>query len=534
MTGAIEAHGWGWRHAGRRAWALRGLDLRDRAPGSGSCCSAPRAPASRRCSRRWPASSTRRAAARRRASCSSTGEARAPRAIGSGLVFQDPESELVMGRAGDDVAFGLENRCVPAGEIWSRVDAALAAVGFPYGRGSPDARAVRRRAAAAGARRHPGPVAVAAAARRADREPGSRRRGARARRRCAACSTASGATMLMVEHRVDAALPTGRPRRGARGGRRGASPMARRARSSRATATSWRPRGLGAGRPRPAPPARRRPAARDTLARRAGRRSRYPGAERPAPAADRRSSPLLRGAGDHRAERKRQVDARPAAGRPAAANRRAPWSPARRSRRGHGHEPIWRWAARRPGDAPSAPSSRTRSTSSSTGSVRDGAGARARSRQAIAPTRGARRAEELLERLHLAALAEANPFTLSGGEKRRLSVATALAAAPSVLVLDEPTFGQDRRTSMEMLELLAALRDEGRAVCVVTHDLPFADAPRGPHASTLETPPCEPPRAPSGPATRRAAGAGESAGQAGRGDRVMAVLLRVAGRRHRR
>ena len=52
-------------------------------------------------------------------------------------------------------------------------------------------------------------------------------------------------------------------------------------------------------------------------------------------------------------------------------------------------------------------------------------------------------------------------------------MATALAAAPSVLVLDEPTFGQDRRTWIELLDLLAGLRDEGRAVCVVSHDPEF-------------------------------------------------------------
>jgi energy-coupling factor transport system ATP-binding protein len=86
------------------------------------------------------------------------------------------------------------------------------------------------------------------------------------------------------------------------------------------------------------------------------------------------------------------------------------------------------------------------------------------------------RADELLERLRLAHLAGANPFTLSGGEKRRLSVATALATAPALIVLDEPTFGQDRRTWAELLHLMAALRDDGRGVVFVSHDRAFVEA----------------------------------------------------------
>jgi energy-coupling factor transport system ATP-binding protein len=78
--------------------------------------------------------------------------------------------------------------------------------------------------------------------------------------------------------------------------------------------------------------------------------------------------------------------------------------------------------------------------------------------------------DELLDHLNLAGLAEANPFTLSGGEKRRLSVATALATAPALLVLDEPTFGQDARTWDALAVLLAEQRDAGRAIVAVTHD----------------------------------------------------------------
>jgi energy-coupling factor transport system ATP-binding protein len=84
--------------------------------------------------------------------------------------------------------------------------------------------------------------------------------------------------------------------------------------------------------------------------------------------------------------------------------------------------------------------------------------------------------EELLERLRLTRLARANPFTLSGGEQRRLSVATALATAPRMLVLDEPTFGQDSLTWSELVTLIGELVDEGRAVVAMTHDLDFVDA----------------------------------------------------------
>jgi energy-coupling factor transport system ATP-binding protein len=81
--------------------------------------------------------------------------------------------------------------------------------------------------------------------------------------------------------------------------------------------------------------------------------------------------------------------------------------------------------------------------------------------------------DELLSRLRLTHLAEANPYTLSGGEARRLSVATALAAAPRLLILDEPTFGQDRTTWFSLAQLLAELRDEGHGAIAITHDDAF-------------------------------------------------------------
>lgn len=86
------------------------------------------------------------------------------------------------------------------------------------------------------------------------------------------------------------------------------------------------------------------------------------------------------------------------------------------------------------------------------------------------------KAKELLERFRLGRYANANPYTLSGGEKRRLTVAASLAAAPRVLILDEPTFGQDRKTWMQIIKLIASLRADGVSVIVVTHDKELVDA----------------------------------------------------------
>ena len=93
------------------------------------------------------------------------------------------------------------------------------------------------------------------------------------------------------------------------------------------------------------------------------------------------------------------------------------------------------------------------------------------------------RIDELLERLRLTHLADANPFTLSGGEKRRLSVATVLVTRPAVLVLDEPTFGQDATTWAELATLLIELLDAGSAVVCATHDAEFAATLGGDHVA---------------------------------------------------
>jgi energy-coupling factor transport system ATP-binding protein len=76
-------------------------------------------------------------------------------------------------------------------------------------------------------------------------------------------------------------------------------------------------------------------------------------------------------------------------------------------------------------------------------------------------------------RLPLAAFAERSPYRLSGGEQRRLSLVTGLARRPLLLALDEPTFGQDRRGHEALVAALAQLVDEGSALLAATHDERF-------------------------------------------------------------
>lgn len=84
-----------------------------------------------------------------------------------------------------------------------------------------------------------------------------------------------------------------------------------------------------------------------------------------------------------------------------------------------------------------------------------------------------REVERLLERFDLRGLEDRNPFTLSQGEKRRLSVAEMLAAGQRLLILDEPTFGQDRKSTYSLMDSLADRNREGVTIIVITHDMRF-------------------------------------------------------------
>jgi energy-coupling factor transport system ATP-binding protein len=66
-----------------------------------------------------------------------------------------------------------------------------------------------------------------------------------------------------------------------------------------------------------------------------------------------------------------------------------------------------------------------------------------------------------------------SPFTLSGGERKRVALASVLAWDPDVLVLDEPTIGQDYGQKERLRHFLMQLRTQGKTVVVVTHDVEF-------------------------------------------------------------
>jgi putative ABC transport system ATP-binding protein len=78
---------------------------------------------------------------------------------------------------------------------------------------------------------------------------------------------------------------------------------------------------------------------------------------------------------------------------------------------------------------------------------------------------------EMLELVGLADHAEQRPYELSGGQQQRVGLARALAAAPDILLADEPTGQLDSRTAAAMMDLIeSVVRSRGIAAVVSTHD----------------------------------------------------------------
>ena len=386
-----------------------------------------------------------------------------------GIVFQDPETNLVMARSGDDVAFGLENRGVPRSEIWHQVDAALAATGFDYPRGrltSALSGGEQQRLALAGAIAMK-PSLLLLDEPTANLDPA----GAMLVRHSVRRVVADGdTTLVLVEHRVaDAVALVDRvvvlePAGGIIADGTAEAVFAAHG-DALAEQGVWVPG-------RPASPRRANAPAGPTLLRADSVSFRHPHTAVPALAGidcEIRAAEVLavlgaNGSGKSTLARLLGGLIAPSSGDVLATedllasgppDRLRPhrWPAAALARRIGSvfQNPEHQFVTTRVYDELALGPHRTGHTEAATKSIVD----------------------ELLQRLRLDRLALANPYTLSGGEQRRLSVATALATAPRMLVLDEPTFGQDRRTWIELVDLLAKLRGEGCAVVTVTHDEDF-------------------------------------------------------------
>lgn len=81
----------------------------------------------------------------------------------------------------------------------------------------------------------------------------------------------------------------------------------------------------------------------------------------------------------------------------------------------------------------------------------------------------------LLEQFRLEPLKEQHPLTLSGGQARRLSVATMMGQDHELVLLDEPTYGQDWHNTQELMEFILRLKEQGKTIIFATHDLELAE-----------------------------------------------------------
>jgi energy-coupling factor transport system ATP-binding protein len=378
-----------------------------------------------------------------------------------GVVFQDPTSQLVMDRVEDDVAFGLENRAWEPAAMHARVPAALAEVGLE-GQERRRSRHLsggqQQRLALAGALApQPGLLVLDEPTANLDPEGAAallvelhRLRDRRA------------ATVVLIEHRVEDAWPLadvvlaldgiGRP---IDAGPR--DEVAQRSGKRMAAAGIWLPAGVGprsrrrqafsAGEPLSGPPVligsgirfgydARRPVVRDaSLAVRPGERIALVGPN---------------GSGKSTLARLLVGLLRPDRGEIALGGADPARLPAADLARRAGYvfqEPERQFLAQ---------------------TVADEVGLGLTAEEA-------ERVPALMARLDLPleTFGTRSPYRLSGGEQRRLSLAAMLVRRPGVLVLDEPTFGQDRQGYDGLLQILGEHLDHGACLIAATHDERF-------------------------------------------------------------
>jgi len=89
----------------------------------------------------------------------------------------------------------------------------------------------------------------------------------------------------------------------------------------------------------------------------------------------------------------------------------------------------------------------------------------------VDPEEVRKQVEEWMEKLELSEFSKIHPFALSAGKKRRLGVATMLVSHPKVLLVDEPTYGQDKEMTQTLMQLMERIRAQGVTVVMITHDM---------------------------------------------------------------
>ncbi len=474
----VRAEGWGWRHPGRKAWAVEGVDVD--------------IPAGQKVLLVGSSGSGKSTLLHGLAGVLDLdgGEARgtltvdqlpaqSPRVRGRvGLVQQDPESQRVMGRIGDEVAFGLENLGIPQQEIWPRVSEALKMVGLHYPLAHPTSELSggekQRLALACALAMNPQVMLLDEPTANLDPEGADD-----VRESALALNRDTGATLVIVEHNIGPWLPhvdrmivmtrghiiaDGDPVQ-----------VIAQHRDALLEAGVWLP-GENPLDHVASPVGRPAPTGGVALSM-ADLAVGYPGAESPQKDLNHQFPQAVstcvvgpNGVGKTTLALTLAGLLAPAAGKVEAGNSLTSTLDGAQV---SSSEPI-EWD---PGELLGRISMVFQEpqyqfvTSSVEEELSLGPG--------LLGMEQAER-EELVEiyldRLRLRHLRKAHPLSLSGGERRRLGVGTALIASPSVVVLDEPTFGQDFNTWCELVGLLKDARSRGVTLIAVTHDRYLVEA----------------------------------------------------------
>ena len=479
-TGArVCARGWGWRHAGRKNAALSGVDL-DIAPGERVLVLGPSG--SGKSTLMGGLAGLLGGAEEGEATGTLTVDGVAPaEARGRvGLLMQDPEAQVVLARVGDDVAFGMENLGVAREEIWPRVENSLEAVGLsvPLDHSTTELSGGQKQRLALASILAMGPGLLLLDEPTANLDPSGV---AEVRAAVEKVVERTGATVVVVEHRVDVwASLVDRVIVVADGAIAADGPLdevlAQQGDALRERGI-WLPGDDVAAEVGPAPAVP--PASSE------GPEGGARGAAPIARVADLTigydaSAPVRSGI-DLTIERgvSTCIVGANGAGKSTFALTLAGLLPplagtveveTADGTAGDPHEWSSKQLLGRMSMVFQEPEYQFLAATVAE-ELAIGPRAAGMSEEEIAPL-----VDEHLEALGLTALARANPMTLSGGEKRRLSVATALISAPELLILDEPTFGQDRGTWLGLVRLLRAALARGVTLVSITHDPAFVAA----------------------------------------------------------